>query len=248
MPVFRSLLDSTMTSLRLAVQIGERCHSIVQVRLVTRAPGLLQTSGPVSMTSGGYADWLSRPHPEPVCEHLQALPNLPRVTKVQAAMDEESGEETLHCVSAENIQRYMGRYHAELPDYPSSPVDVMWYAKSLSCIGRPHPDLTPMLAKIGRCDLLEKRIVRVLSWAELCDLHGVGSVDTVQLDCEGRDCAILRGVLSHCDKDPTALPRVIQFEANHLTDDLEIAETVDALKAHGYKVRAQNGRNILVDR
>ena len=46
---------------------------------------------------------------EAVREHLEALPQLPRVTKVVAAMDERGGEDVLFCVSGENARRHIGR-------------------------------------------------------------------------------------------------------------------------------------------
>ena len=80
-----------------------------------------------------------------------------------------------------------------------------------------------MPRQVGRLDLLERRRVRVLSWADLCEQHGVASVDVVQLDCEGKDCAIIRGLLAHCSREPGAYPGVLQFEANHLTEEAEVA-------------------------
>ena len=47
---------------------------------------------------------------EPVREYLDALPQLPRVSKVESAMGEFSGDATVYMVSAENIQRYVYTY------------------------------------------------------------------------------------------------------------------------------------------
>jgi len=185
---------------------------------------------------------------EPVREYLDSLPRLPRVVKVEAAMDEFDGDDVLHCVSGENAERYMGVLSADLPNCPGYEVDVMWYAKSLSSLGAPHPDLEPMLRQLGRLDLLEQRQVCVLSWTSLCAENGVTSVDLVQLDCEGRDCAILRGLLAHCSHEPKAYPRLIQFEANHLTPKTEVAVTLKALRKHGYRVIWKNAFNIVVER
>ena len=178
---------------------------------------------------------------EPVREHLDALPQLPRVTKVESAMGEFSGEDTLHMVSNENIQRYMNTYFVDGQD-------VMWYAKSLSCVGRPHPQLSRMLQQVGREDLMESRSIRVLNWADLCALHSVASVDVVQLDCEGMDCAVLRGLLTHCESDPASLPRLIQFEAKaELTDSAEIDATLAALVARGYNIWMRGPSNVIVE-
>ena len=179
---------------------------------------------------------------EPVREHLDALPQLPRVSKVESAMGEFSGEDTLYMVSNENIQRYMNKFSV-------LGLDVMWYAKSLSCVGRPHPQLSWMLREVGRDDLLEQRSIRVLSWADLCTLHGVASVDIVQLDCEGMDCAVLRGLLTHCENNPASLPRLIQFEAKaELTAPDEIHATLAALVARGYSIWMRGPSNVIVER
>lgn len=185
---------------------------------------------------------------EAVAEYLDALPQLPLVTRVNAAMGEKGGQDTLFFVSAENAERLMGRYRASMYGDSGQKVDVMWFAKSLSSVGKPHPDLVAMLQQIGRQDLLERRPISMLSWGDLCMQHGLGSVDVVQLDCEGMDCAILRGLMAYCDVYPRAYPRVIQFEANYLTAAQEIDETVAALCARGYKVRTRGHANITVER
>ena len=201
---------------------------------------------------------------EPVKEHLDALPLLPRVAKVEAAMGENSGEATLYCVSAENVARYASQFVVKLPwgkeasaveaggaaevgSLPPWEADVMWYAKSLSSIGKPHPDLLTMLRQVGREDLMEQRKVQVFNWGDLCNQYGIGTVDAVQLDCEGMDCGILRGMLKHCDEYKGALPRLIAFEANHLTDASEVEATLTALKEHGYSIRVRGYSNIIVE-
>ena len=204
---------------------------------------------------------------EAVKEHLDRLPELAHVKKVDAAMDEHSGEACLFYVSAANIDRYMGLYYTSLvtdvnggtmtdgehgdnqqEEWPMPTVDVMWYAKSLSSIGEPQPDLVYMLEAVGRSDLLECRRVCTLNWADLCAAHGVRTVDVVQIDCEGKDCAILRGLLAHCAKDPMAYPRIIKFELNHLTARAEADATMAALADSGYVVTLRSFNNVIVER
>ena len=62
------------------------------------------------------------------------------------------------------------------------------------------------------------------------------------------DCAVLRGLLAHCDRNPASLPRVIQFEANYLTDPAEIDAILAALAARGYQVQMRGPSNIIVER
>jgi hypothetical protein len=161
---------------------------------------------------------------------LDDLPNLPRITKVCAAMNEDDGGwEQFWSVPHKFIGQHMGKYKVEYPEngrIDGYEVDVMWYAKSLGCLGKPHPGLYDMLCQCGRLDLLKSRWVPVLSWGRLCEKYNVSSVDVVQLDCEGMDAAIVRGLAKHCERHAAAWPRVIQFEANHLTPNEEVIGTV----------------------
>jgi len=186
---------------------------------------------------------------DPISEHLQSLPNLPRVEKVEAAMDEWSGQDLFWYVSPKNIHAHKAVYWAYFSDdWWSWKVDVMHFAGSLGSLGKPHPNLDFMLRSVGRSDLLEKRHIEVLDWSSLCNRYHVRKVDVVQLDCEGKDCAIVRGMLKHCDKEPLALPRILQFEANHLTPEEEILDTLRSLAQRDFIVRYRTNSNILVER
>ena len=159
-------------------------------------------------------------------------------------MGEVGGEAIVYYVSAENISKHMGEFHAHL----HTEVDVMWYAKSLSSVGKPHPELEYLLRGVDRMDFLEQRTVKVLSWGELCELYEVDTVDVVQLDCEGMDCGILRGLMAYCKENPRAFPRLIQFEANWLTPPEEVESTLEALCECGYRVLKHGCENITVER
>ena len=184
---------------------------------------------------------------EAVKEHLDALPSLPRVKKVNAAMDERGGgKDVLFCVSGADIRKHMGQYWAVYPG--GNEVDVMWFAKSLSSIGDPHPDLRAMLRDVDRLDLLQARNVPVLSWRHLCEQHDVTSVDVVQIDCEGKDSAIVRGLICHCEQHPAAWPRLLQFEANYLTPEEEVDATIGQLEHNGYWVWYRSPCNVALER
>ena len=185
---------------------------------------------------------------DPVRENLDALPDLPHVEKVVGAMGEWSGQDQFHYVSPENIWKHKGEYRACFSNDPwSYHVDVMWYAGSLGSLGKPHPNLEFMLRAVGRLDLLEEKSVPVYDWGTLCTTFNVRTADVVQLDCEGCDCAILRSMLRHYDDDWN-LPRVIAFEANHLTPSEEVDATVKSLCDRGYSVRFRGAMNIMVER
>ena len=103
---------------------------------------------------------------DPSRHHLEALPDLPLVQKVNVAMDEWLGQNDFYSVSPEDINQYMGKYHTFFGQEPWHwEVDVMWYAGSLGSLGKPHPNLEFMLSNIGRADLLKDEIVEVYDWA-----------------------------------------------------------------------------------
>ena len=184
---------------------------------------------------------------DPLRENLNALPDLPCVQKVEAAMDEHSGQSNFYFVSQENIKKYMGDYTACFGQYDSWHVDVMWYAGALGSLGKPHPNLEFMLGAVGRLDLLENKIVPVHDRRSLCEEFQCRTADVVQLDCEGKDCAIMRSMLRHYDDDYD-LPRVVAFEANHLTPSAEVDATLKSLYARGYELRFQSNCNVMVER
>ena len=105
-----------------------------------------------------------------------------------------------------------------------------------------------MLRSVNQLDLLQMRRVSVLGWRDLCEKYGVASVNVVQLDCEGKDAAILRGMVEFCEHRPAAWPRVIKFEANHLTPKEEVAAAVEALRRNDYWVREWSSENVVVER
>mmetsp|Transcript_44101 Transcript_44101/g.80535 ORF Transcript_44101/g.80535 Transcript_44101/m.80535 type:complete len:342 (-) Transcript_44101:100-1125(-) len=183
---------------------------------------------------------------EMVRELLDALPTLPNVTKVHAGMDENDGEASYFCVADDKMHLLEDKYYKGSCGRSRN---VMWYAMSLGCLGAPHPELLPMLQQHSCTHLLEERSIQVLSWGKLCRSYGVRSVDIVQLDCEGKDCAILRGLVSHCAKNPAAWPREIHFEANRLTSPEEIRSTLAVLQSKGnYQLVSQGHQNCVVKR
>ena len=123
-----------------------------------------------------------------------------------------------------------------------------YYAGSLGSLGHAHPNLQYMLDGIGRADLLRATQVRVGDWGTLCETFGVGRVDVLQLDCEGRDCAILRGLMRYCRAHPWSFPRIIQFEANHLTPAFEVETTLANLARCGYRITYRSEFNVMVTR
>ena len=163
-------------------------------------------------------------------------------------MDQWPGKKHFFFVGTETIKKYNGVYHTYFSRDPWSwQVDVMHYAGSSGSLERAHPNLKYMLHNIGRYDLMQNKTVQVYDWGTLCRKYNVRSVDVVQLDCEGKGCAILRGMIRHWKKS-WQLPRIIQFEANHLTSEAEAKCTAQSLRKLGFRVRYWGEANIIMER
>ena len=145
---------------------------------------------------------------------LDALPDLPNVTKVCAPVTECSGKQwKLHIPDKvithwENVFATCGNEDG-------------WYAMSLaracSSLARPRI-LKRELAKVGLGRLLRRRHVRAYSLPELLEKHRVRSIGVLKLDCEGHDCAILDGLLHSCAHRPKWFPQWIIYESNGMND------------------------------
>jgi FkbM family methyltransferase len=181
---------------------------------------------------------------EPVLPHLKALPSLRNVTKVEAAMGEFSGRGTIYGVTQEDIECHWDQVWAE---HNGREVNVMYWAKSMSMIGKPHPELSKMLREAGKEELMHSKQVKMLAYEDLCKQYNVASVNVMQLDCEGADCAVLRGLLRHCEQFDNCFPMILQFEAHWLQEPEEVRETLHALLLHGYHVIKWNN-DILLQR
>ena len=215
-----------------------------------RAPGRIASSLGSLIKSHIRHPWHYRGiAADPVRAHLRSLPNLPCVHKWQGALDEHRGTAPFYYVPPGAIRRYAGCYWYPFSAEPGDrEVDVFYYAGSLGSLGHAHPNLAFMLEGIGRADLLRATQVRVGDWGTLCETFGVGRVDVLQLDCEGRDCAILRGMMRYCRARPWSFPRIIQFEANHLTPALEVESTLADLAHCGYRITYRSMFNVMVTR
>lgn len=98
--------------------------------------------------------------------------------------------------------------------------------RGCNSVGKPHQTVI----KMGYGDYLIKTKVKVVRIKTLLDKHNITDIDFLKVDTEGHDTIILNDYLDTVD----FLPRKIQFEANVLSDLVEVFKLVDRLKGLGY--------------
>jgi len=168
--------------------------------------------------------------------YLDQLPELPRVTKVRAAVSEHDGVSKMHHVPLADIEHWEAVFAARGNHDAYRSIRL---ARGCSALGR-HRVLRKMLSKIGMGHLLKVKRVRTCSVGTLLRRCSVRDIEVLALDCEGHDCAILRGLIRAGKERPNWFPRWIVFETNGMNDDLfgkgTEERTVQALQELGYDV------------
>lgn len=112
-----------------------------------------------------------------------------------------------------------------------------WVA-GCSSIGKIHPTIK---AK-GWANLCHSHNVKVERIKTVLDRHGITGIGFLKIDTEGHDCIILNDFLNTCD----FLPDRIQFEANELSDPVQVAELLVRLQDKGYSCRLEKTDMICV--
>lgn len=168
--------------------------------------------------------------------YLDLLPDLPNVSKVCAALSERLGEQHKYHVPQREVELWEHIF-AKLGNWNCH--KLIRLARGCSAL-RCHHMLQRSLGKMGLQHLARLQKVRTSDIGTLFQQCNVGSIGVLALDCEGYDCSILKGLMSHCDARPLLYPAWIWFESNGMNDQLfgEGTEerTVDELKQRGYQV------------
>lgn len=169
-------------------------------------------------------------------DYLDQLPDLPRVEKVQAAVSESGGMQRMYHVPLGDIEHFEAVFAARGSWRGHR---AMQLARGCSALGQ-HSMLRRLLAAIGLRHLARVRRVCSRNLASVLEGRRVGSIGMLALDCEGHDCAILRGLLKSCETQPHLYPSWIWFESNGMNDELfgpgTESDTVWHLEGHGYRV------------
>jgi len=148
-------------------------------------------------------------------QYLRQLPQLPHVAKVCAAVSEFDGTKLMEDVPARRLKRWEAIF---VRNGNRRGYRALQLARGCSALCK-HRVLRKELGKVGLRHLLCRRRVAVRSLPTLLKEHGVTSVNLLALDCEGHDCAILRGLLRGCREHPPWHPKLIMFETNGMSDE-----------------------------
>lgn len=173
---------------------------------------------------------------EPLKCYLDRLPNDPRVTKVCAAISNFSGKVKTFYVEPSEISKH------QLPHW----------MRGCNSIITPHPEVATNLKSLKLEHLQIELEVPCMTLLEVVEKFNVSSIGLLKLDCEGHDPVILRNFIeTFADKPLELLPKMIQFEFNHLSSVSEVQQIINELQEGkwSYKTasRVPNG-DILLQR
>ena len=163
---------------------------------------------------------------EPVTHLLRRLPKLPGVLKVDdVALGSKDGSGVFNYVREDAAKRFPKSY-------------AVYLARGTGNVGSPHPQLSECLRQEGikYADVMTSKPVHVWSFATLAKRYRVASVDVLKLDCEGRDCDVLQGLIDYCRKGFMCFPRIISFETNSLCSEPIVNNVLQQLEGVGYRV------------
>jgi len=132
------------------------------------------------------------------------------------AISDYEGEVCVYYVDGEKITQF------GLPNW----------LRGCNSIDEPHPSVITTLQKQGLDPMhhVSFETVKVVRIKSIIDKYNITSLDLLKIDTEGHDCIILNDYLNTVE----ILPKVIQFEANALSDDWEVHKVVERLKPLGY--------------
>jgi len=145
---------------------------------------------------------------EPVKEHFDRLPNC---LKENVAVSNYEGEIDIYYIPSKVINS------ENLPNW----------VRGCNSVNEPHPSLV----ELGYSDYIKVDKVKVVRIKSLIDKHKIIFIDLLKIDTEGHDCIILNDFLDTVD----IKPKVIQFESNVLSKQIDIINVVKRLEVYGYK-------------
>lgn len=158
---------------------------------------------------------------EPVKVYLDALPDVPGVQKVNAAITNYDGEIKVFYMHPDAIKKH------EFPDW----------LKGCNAIGICHPLVRRniQLKRLKQTEVLNESTVECMTFKTLCERYNVSECKYLKIDTEGHDPVILHSYMDYVEE---GFPKIqkIKFESNEWThiDDYNII--IDRLTSMGYKV------------
>ena len=143
---------------------------------------------------------------------------------------------------------YVDTRHAEslvhqMPLYSSQHVHHhLMYLENMSTVAHKHPGFSRIASRLEQQSQIRLRVdtqrVDVWSYSTLARNLRFTGCEVLMIDAEGSDTRILKSVVNHCRKNPSAWPHLIQFETMGRSDALEGKATewptICCLQKEGY--------------
>lgn len=160
---------------------------------------------------------------EAIKHYLDNLPDRENVTKLNAVVSQESGEDYIYTLSEKTIKEF------SLPDW----------IRGCSKLGSPHPYVLDELRKKNIEHLYEKNRVRTITIKEIIEEYSITEIGILKTDLEGNDLSIINSLLDY----EKVLPREITFEYNREhsleSTEEEFKSLVRRLEDFGYQKTKQ---------
>jgi|LWDU01.1.fsa_nt_gi FkbM family methyltransferase len=155
---------------------------------------------------------------EPLQCYLDMLPSKPNVIKVCCAVSQTSGHNNIFHIPPTTIKKYSlpewlkGCNSVGLPHYQHSLVCSQVSEKTWCHPTNLHQQVSPTDTPLS-LGLVKKSRVKVKTYGQLMEEHGVESVDVLKVDAEGMDSIILHAMMDYCENNPASFPASVEFEA-----------------------------------
>lgn len=146
---------------------------------------------------------------------------LPECNKINCAISNYDGVIDIYYLTDDEIKEY----------------DLPQWVRGCNSVNTIHPSVVKLLRDRGiSLDVVCDHTVPVRRIKSIIDEHNVTHIDFLKIDTEGHDCIILNDFLDTVD----ILPKVIQFEANVLSDKTEVRRLRFRLEEYGYSTNQVN--------
>jgi len=167
---------------------------------------------------------------EPLKVYLDKLPDKPNVTKINCAisLDGTAYKDKIYWIHPDDL----GKNGLPL------------YLKGCNKIGEPH--LQHLTDRVKNTNAVVRATeINMVPISSIFSDYNVGRVKLLKLDTEGADCAILKSMISVLEtREKEYYPDEIFFEANKLTPEEIILETIEIYKGFGYKMAQRTYQNV----
>jgi FkbM family methyltransferase len=141
---------------------------------------------------------------EPIQEYLDNLPTRADVIKDCCAISDTAGEMEIYYVPPSVI---------EAQGFPK-------WMRGCNKVGAPHPTVQRWLARHGHsATLIERRVVPIRTFAQLCEQHDVTEIAFLKIDTEGHDYTVLQSLKGAVLAGILPWPARIKAECNALSSD-----------------------------